>query len=131
MDDIWDMESRCREVMKQRKCCILSGKGNRKLEWKLHRRSNVGKGSKYLLSTERIYHIHVWNALPNNELRPSPWRWLQAFMLSEDSSPSSCRALPCPAGPEAQTLFSGSIGGSCGNCPDVLNSALKQHSRGP
>lgn len=42
----------------------ISEQGNslRKLAWKLHQRSNVGKGSKCLLSLQRICNIRLWNA---------------------------------------------------------------------
>lgn len=53
-------------VVKSRSRESVSENGNilRELAWKLHHRSHDGKGSKHLLSVERVCHIHLWNALP-------------------------------------------------------------------
>ena len=44
--------------------CILSEKGSvfRRFVQKLCHRSNVEQGSKYFLSMQRIYNIHIWTA---------------------------------------------------------------------
>lgn len=73
----------------------------------------------------------IYGILPeNNELWPSPLWYLQTFMLRKETSPSSWHALQCPPETEVWTLFFGIISGSSGNCPDVLNWALEQHSWG-
>lgn len=75
--------------------------------------------------------IFTYGLLPeNNELWPSPLWWLQIFMLRKETSPSACRALQRPPETEVGALFFGIISGSYGNCPDVLNSAIEQHSWG-
>lgn len=66
----------------------------------------------------------------NNELWPSPFRWLQTFILRKETSPSAHHVLQCPPETEVWALFFGIKSGSYGNCPDVLNSALEQHSWG-
>ena len=73
----------------------------------------------------------IYGQLPeNNELWPSPFLWLQTFILRKETSPSACRVLQCPPETEIWALFFGIISGSYGNCPGVLNSALEQHSWG-
>lgn len=71
----------------------------------------------------------VYGILPEkNELWPSPLWYLQTSVLRKETSPSSWHALQWPPEIEIWTLFFGIVSGSYGNCPDVLNSALEQHS---
>lgn len=71
----------------------------------------------------------IYGILPeNNELWPSPLWYLQTPMLRKETSPSSWHALWCPPETEVWTLFLGIVSVSYESCPDVLSSALEQHS---